>query len=140
MSRLGPFAGSALLGGLLALGPTGPTLAAPESKASAPAEEASIRRILVDYERAIETEDLALFKTVKPDLSAEEEEKLRRSFQAVESHEVEINVLSIEMDGAQATVRLGRRDTINHGIVSAFSQVMRLGKGPGGWVIQKIGQ
>ena len=46
-------------------------------------DDAAIRRAIATYERAIESKDLALFRSVRPGLSADEERRLRASFDQV---------------------------------------------------------
>ena len=134
------FALASLLGG-----PT-PTLAAPSfgletpANGSASRDEQDIRRLITDYAQAIETRDIPLFKKVKPNLSKEEEDRLRRAFETIQSQVVKITVLAIEVQGGQATARLARRDTINGSLVSSFPQTLSLGKGAGGWIIEQIGR
>jgi|SRR6266702_5354127 len=109
-------------------------------KTSASRDEQDIRRLITDYAQAIEARDIPLFKKVKPNLSKEEEDRLRRAFETIQSQVVKITVLAIEIQGAQATARLARRDTINGSLVSSFPQTLSLGKGAGGWTIEQIGR
>ena len=55
--------------------------------------------MLADYARAIEGKDLALFKSVKPNLSGEEEKRLGDAFKAVKSQKVGITIDSIQVEG-----------------------------------------
>jgi hypothetical protein len=105
------------------------------------ADERAIRQLLSTYERAIEERDLGLFRSVKPNLSATEEARLRDSFRAVRSQQVDIRILSIDMRGAGATVRLTRRDTIlaDRERTVDSQQTMTLTKSDGRWVIVAIG-
>src|SRR6266571_2784914 len=103
------------------------------SRVSASPDEQDIRRLITSYAQAIEARDIPLFKKVKPNLSKEEEDRLRRAFETIQSQVVKITVLAIEIQGAQATARLARRDTINGSLVSSFPQTLSLGKGAGGW-------
>jgi hypothetical protein len=102
-------------------------------------EEPAIRRVIADYERAIETRDLALFRTVKPNLSGQEERTLRATFAQVKSHEIEMALGPIEVDGTQARVRLSRHDLID-GKPFNFQQTLVLGKDAGVWTIREIGR
>jgi len=115
---------------------------APPPAASIPVatnEEPAIRRVVDDYARAIQSKDLALFRTVKPNLSAEEEKRLRTIFRDYKSYKVSITVKSIQIEGAQARVRVSRQDTID-GNPFMLQQQLTLGKGPEGWTIREIGQ
>jgi hypothetical protein len=123
-----------------------PASAAPPSELETPAhgptsrDEQDIRRLINDYAQAIEARDIPQFKKVKPNLSKEEEDRLRRAFQTVQSQVVKITILAIEIQGSQATARLARRDTINGSLVSSFPQTLSLGKGTTGWAIEQIGR
>ena len=135
---LAGFALASLLGGpTLALAAPSLELETP-SHGSASHDEQDIRRLITNYAQAIEARDIPLFKKVKPNLSKEEEERLRRAFETIQSQVVKITVLAIEIQGGQATARLARRDTINGSLVSSFPQTLSLGKGAGGWTIEQI--
>lgn len=103
-------------------------------------EDTAIRKVIADYGRAIETKDLALFKTVKPNLSEDEERRTRTAFGTVKSQVVKITVVSIDVQGVDAVVRVSRRDTINGSLVSSFPQTFRMARGKAGWSIQEIGR
>jgi serine/threonine protein kinase/tetratricopeptide (TPR) repeat protein len=106
---------------------------------AAASDEPAIRRVLQDYERAIETRDISLFKTVKPNLSGQEERTLRATFAQVHTHEIEMTVGPIQVDGHQARVRLNRQDMID-GKPFAFQQNLVLVKEGGSWTIREIGR
>ena len=116
------------------------TTAALETQAAGSREEAEIRHLIDDYARAIEARDIAHFKKVKPNLGKEEEARLRRAFESIQSQVVKVTVLSLEVQGTQATARLARRDTINGSIVSSFPQTLTLARGQEGWTIEQIGR
>jgi len=130
---------SLLAGPALALAAPSFELETP-SHGSASRDEQDIRRLITDYAQAIEARDIPLFKKVKPNLSKEEEDRLRRAFETIQSQVVKITVLAIEIQGSQATARLARRDTINGSLVSSFPQTLSLGRGAGGWAIEQIGR
>jgi type IV secretory pathway protease TraF len=102
--------------------------------------EAAVRRAIMDYKRAIESQDLALFRSLKPDLSQNDEKTLRESFKAIKSQVVGITVESIQVDGDRATVRVARQDMINGRPMRAMNQTFRLARSGGAWQIQSIGQ
>ena len=104
------------------------------------AQEDALRHLLASYERAIETKDLPLFRSVKPNLSSDEERRLRKAFESTNSHEVAITVEGVDCQDARCVARLMRRDTLDRSIVSSFPQVLRLNEGPAGWVIEEIGR
>ena len=113
--------------------------------AAPPAEddESAIRRIVATYARAIETKDLALFRSVKPNLSSEEHRRLEDAFRSVSSQRVSITILSINRKGQEATVRLRRHDVIEAGGRSQTvesQQTLMLVHAGAGWVIRDIGR
>jgi len=124
-----------------------PVVTAPPAPATQPPaavvlfanEEPAIRRVIADYERAIETRDLGLFRAVKPNLSGQEERTLRATFAQVKSHQIEMTLGPIEVDGAQARVRLTRHDVID-GKPFDFEQNVVLVKQGSGWTIREIGR
>ncbi len=105
-------------------------------------DEAAIRRVIATYGRAIETKSLPLFRSVKPNLSAEEERRITAGFRSVTSQQVAITILSIDRKGDTAVVRLRRRDTVMAGgrqQTSEGQQTITLSK-HGSWTIEQIGQ
>jgi hypothetical protein len=106
----------------------------------APTEAAGIRKVLEAYIHAVEAKDVTMFRTVKPNLSEEEEKRVRTAFKSVQSQTVKMNVLSVDVKEAHATVKVARRDTINGSIVSSFPQTFQLAKETAGWTIQDIGR
>jgi hypothetical protein len=120
--------------------------AAPPPPAPTPAAEdptAAIRRIVATYARAIETKDLGLFQSVKPNLSAEERRRIEDGFRAVASQRVDLTILSIELRGQQAQVRLKRQDRIQiagREQTIDSQQTLTMIRNGATWVIQEIGQ
>jgi serine/threonine protein kinase len=106
-------------------------------------DDAAIRRVVATYARAIETKDLALYRAVKPNLSAAEQRTIEDGFRAVTSQRVTITIQSIEHRQQEALVRLRRQDVIQ---VSGRQQAtdnqqsMRLVRTAAGWVIREIGR
>jgi tetratricopeptide (TPR) repeat protein len=118
------------------------TLPAPTLPAAPPlavSQEPAIRKVIGDYGRAIEGKDIGLFKAVKPNLTADEEKRLQDAFRAIKSQQVGITIESVAVDGAQATVKVRRQDTINGKSVQAIQQVFRLSQSGGAWTITTIG-
>jgi serine/threonine protein kinase len=104
-------------------------------------DEAAIRRIAATYARAIETKDLALFRSIKPNLSREEERRLQDGFRAVTSQRVALTVTTIEHHGDDATVKVKRRDTIDAaGRTQTVDsdQILQLTRANAGWVVVAI--
>jgi len=106
-------------------------------------DDAAIRRIIATYARAIENKDLQLFRSVKPNMSAEEQRRIEEGFRAVTSQQVNIVILSLEQHGQEASVRIRRRDTILAGgreQTSETQQTLTLTRAASGWVIREIGR
>jgi hypothetical protein len=104
-------------------------------------DDAAIRRLTATYARAIETKDVALFKSIKPNLSREEERRLQEGFRAVTSQRVNVTVGSIDRRGDEATVVLRRRDVIQAGgreQTAESQQTLRVVRSGTGWVILDI--
>jgi serine/threonine-protein kinase len=104
-----------------------------------PSDEELIRALVEDYGRAIETKDLGLFRRVKPNLSGDEEQRLRQAFEAGQ-HDVNIEILDVSVSGNTARVRLVRRDGMNGNALKPFQQVLSLRRGPSGWTVESIGR
>jgi hypothetical protein len=95
------------------------------------------------YARAIETKDLSLFRSIKPNLSPQEQRKIEEGFRAVSSQRVRITILAIDRRGQEAFVRLTRSDTIAAGgrqQTSETQQTMTLMRSGPAWVIREIGR
>jgi hypothetical protein len=107
----------------------------------AESDEAAIRRVVATYARAIETQDLGLFRSVKPNLSLDEQRRIEDGFRAVTSQRVALTIVSIEPHGQDVTVRVRRRDTIQAGgreqTVDSV-QTMTLAHAASGWLIRDI--
>jgi serine/threonine protein kinase len=111
--------------------------------ASAESDDAIIRRAVATYARAIETKDLALFRSVKPNLTLDEQRRIEEGFRAVASQRVSMSVVSIDPRGSDALVRVRRRDTIQAGgrqQTTESLQTMTLTRTASGWVIKEIGR
>jgi serine/threonine-protein kinase len=117
----------------------GPHLPAPPVQPAPPVEEPAIRKVLDDFERAVSAKDVALLKAVKPNLSPEDEKRFREIFKVIKSYQVSVTISGIQVDGAQAKLRLNRRDTIDGKPVNS-QPTWVLVKGPGGWTIRDFAQ
>ena len=113
-----------------------PVPATPRSGGS----EAEVQRVIAEYGRAMETRDLALYRTLKPGLSSEDEKRLREAFKAYKPQRVGITVDSVQVEGDRATVRATRQDVIDGRPTKAVSQTFRLVRVGATWRIQSIGQ
>jgi serine/threonine protein kinase len=104
-------------------------------------DDALVRGVLRTYERSIETKNVDLFRSVRPGLSAAEENRLRASFSQIDSQQVDIVVEELRIEGRGATVRISRRDTIMSGgrrQTNSSRQTLRMEKAAGGWIITDI--
>ena len=119
-----------------------PTTSVAPAARSAPSDsaEAEVRRVIAEYGRAIGSHDLALFRAVKPNLTTDEEKRLREAFKAVKSQAVGINVESVQIEGDRALVRATRQDTVDGRTMSPIPQAFHLARSGGSWAIQSIGQ
>jgi len=104
------------------------------------AQEEAVKRLLATYQRAIETKDLALFKSVKPNLTDDEQRRLKKAFDSTKTQQVQITVASVDCQEKTCVVHLNRRDTLDSSIVSSFPQTMRLAQSADGFVIEEIGR
>jgi hypothetical protein len=115
-----------------------------QAVAPTPAEdEAAIRRVIATYARALETKSLALYRSVRPDLTREQEQRIEQGFREVPSWQVSVTILSIDQRGQQASLRLRRVDTINdrgRRQTTEHLQTLRLSRAGGSWVIVEIGE
>ena len=102
-------------------------------------EGPEIRKVLRQYAKAIESKDLALFKSLKPNLSEEDERNLARAFKSIKEQQVNLTIEEIEVDAKSATVRVTRKDTIDGKPATAIRQVFTLSKQRGEWKILDIG-
>jgi serine/threonine protein kinase len=119
--------------------PSPPPVAAPPPARES--DDAAIRRVIGIYERAIESKDLTLFRSVRPSLSADEERRLRAGFEQVDRQEIDIRIESIAVIGDTATVRLARQDVVQRGgrsQTAASSQTLRLARRGTGWIIVEL--
>ena len=122
--------------------PPSPTPAPPPAPARE-SDDAAIRRVIATYERAIETKDVALFRTVRPSLSADEERRLRASFEQVDEQRIDIRIESITVTGDTATARLVRQDTVGRSgrsQTTQSTQTLRLARRGAAWIIVELGR
>jgi hypothetical protein len=106
--------------------------------AAAPARDprdTAVRRVIDDLGRAFETQDVALYRTVMGDISADTEKKLREAFKAAKYDRVAQDVQSVDFDGDQATAHVERQDTINGRTLSQKKLVYRLARSGSSWRI-----
>jgi hypothetical protein len=112
----------------------------PSVPAASATGEAAVRQVIADYGRAIESRNVDLFRSLKPDLSSDEEKRLREAFKTVKSHQVGLSIEAVEVDGPRASVRVSRQDVVNGRPMKPQQQVFRLVRLGEAWRIQSIGQ
>jgi hypothetical protein len=121
-----------------------PAVRTPSSDAPPAADdESAIRAVVAAYARAIEMKDLKLFRSIKPNLGADEERRIEQGFRAVTSQKVNITIASIDRRGDRASLQLRRQDIIEAGgrrQSPESRQTMTLVKSNGSWVIVEIGR
>jgi serine/threonine protein kinase len=115
---------------------------APETPAPpAQSDDALIRQVVGSYARAIEQKNIELFRTIKPNLSREEERRLQDSFRAVTSQQVNLTIVSIDRTGDTASVVINRHDIVRAGgrqYTTDSRQTLRLARTAAGWGIVDI--
>jgi serine/threonine protein kinase len=102
---------------------------------------AAVRGVVAAYARAIENKDLALFRSVKPNLSREEERRLEEGFRAVPSQRVQITPTAVTIRDQEASIVVQRRDVIDAGgrrQTVDSRQTFSLARTASGWVITDI--
>jgi hypothetical protein len=117
-----------------------PSTAAPAGP-TAEQDEAAIRRLAASYARAIETKDIGLFRSIKPNLSRAEERRLQDGFRAVTSQRVNLTVVSVDRRGDRGVMVIRRRDTIQAGgreQTVESQQTLTVARESGSWVIVDI--
>jgi tetratricopeptide (TPR) repeat protein len=113
----------------------------PPLPATPPPAEVAVRQVVADYGRAIETQDLALYRSVRLSLTADEEKRLRQAFASVRSQEVLITIEAVEVVGDRAVVRATRLDTVDGRTLSPRPTSFTLYRDASGtWRIEAIGR
>jgi hypothetical protein len=123
--------------------PAGREETARTAQTAANADRRAILAALAEYEKALETKDLALFRTVKPNLTAKEEQGLEEGFRRTDRQEIELKVDEIVIQGEEATARVTRSDRL---VVQGAQQqgedrkqTFRFRKDGSRWVLVEIG-
>jgi hypothetical protein len=101
-------------------------------------DDVAIRRVIRIYEQAIESKDIALFRSIRPNLSRAEETVLTTSFRQIDTQEIDLKIESLRIDGRTASARLVRRDTLTTAgrrQVQNSQQTLRFQKTDAGWII-----
>ncbi len=101
-------------------------------------DDAAIRRVIRTFEQAIETKDIGLYRSVRPNLSKAAETILMNSFRQIDTQEIDLRVESLKIDGRTASARIVRRDTLitsGRRQVQNSTQTLRFEKTATGWII-----
>ena len=104
-------------------------------------DDAAIRQLVSNYARAIEGKDLTLFRSIKPNLSREEERRLQDGFRAVTSQRVNLAIVSLDRTGDTAVVVVNRKDVVRAGgreYTTDSRQTLRMARTAAGWAIVDI--
>ncbi len=104
-------------------------------------DDAAIRQLVSNYARAIEGKDLTLFRSIKPNLSREEERRLQDGFRAVTSQRVNLAIVSLDRTGDTALVVVNRKDVVRAGgreYTTDSRQTLRMARAAAGWAIVDI--
>ena len=121
-----------------------PPVPQPSASAAAippPSDDQPVRRVIADYERAIETKDIGLYKRIWPTISPAQEKALMSAFNNNKSkQDVQIKLLGVEMGAREATVRLQRTDVVDGKPIKPFNQTVTLVRQGDSWAIKSIGQ
>ena len=122
--------------------PTPPAAIPPAQTQAAPSvaesDDAAIRRVIQTYKRAIETKDIALFRSVRPNLTRAAETVLMNSFKQIDSQQIDLRVENLRIDGRTASAQIVRRDTLitaGRRQVQNSTQTLRFQKTDAGWFI-----
>jgi serine/threonine protein kinase len=121
-----------------AAAPPEPTPAPAAPAAPAESDDAAIRRVIRTFEQAIETKDIGLYRSVRPNISKAAETVLMNSFRQAGSQEIDLQVENLRIDGRTALARIVRRDTLitsGRRQVQNSTQTLRFEKTATGWII-----
>ena len=113
-----------------------PPPTAPPTTMAVANEEPAIRRVIADFDRAFETGDVALWKSIRP-AAADSELK---SVAQKNWKQVNITIESIDVLGTRAIVRISRKDIGADGKTYPFVQTLTLQKEASGWKITSLGR
>jgi tetratricopeptide (TPR) repeat protein len=103
-----------------------------------PSGNAAVLQLIHDYERALESHDFKLYRTLMPKMSADDEKIVRESFKQIKSWQVDLANVQVAIDGSQATVRASRQDTVDGHRMKARQQIFHLVLNSGAWHIDSL--
>ena len=102
------------------------------------AAELGVRHVISSYGRAIETQDVELFRSLMPGITTDAEKRLRESFRTIKSQRVGMPIDSVDVGGKIATVHISRQDTIDGRRMKPVQQEFHLVLRGDGWRIQSL--
>jgi eukaryotic-like serine/threonine-protein kinase len=117
------------------LAPT-PTTTLPPPPPTTVNEEPAIRRLIADFDRAFETGDVALWRSIRQGASEAE----LKSVGQKNWKQINITVESIDVLQSRAIVRISRKDIGADGKTYSIAQTLTLVKEPSGWKITSLGR
>jgi hypothetical protein len=94
--------------------------------------------VIQTYKRAIETKDIALFRSIRLNLTRAEEAVLMNSFTQIDSQQIDLRVDNLRINGRTASAQVVRRDTLvtaGRRQVQNSTQTLRFQKTDTGWFI-----
>src|SRR5262249_25174394 len=112
---------------------------APDTPPAGGDPRAEIRAVLDTYRQAIERKDAGLLPKGRPGVNPAD---VRASFEQVKTHQVELAIQSVEVNGDQAEAKGRRRDVVVQNDGRTFRNesgfVFKLRRTPAGWVIDAV--
>ena len=102
------------------------------------APDLAVRHLISSYGRAIEAQDVKLFRSLMPGITIDAERRLRESFRTIKSQRVGMTIDLIDIGGKTATVRVSRGDTIDGRRMKPVQQVFHLVLLDDGWRIHSL--
>ncbi len=102
------------------------------------APDLAVRDVISRYGRAIEAQDVELFRSLMPGITIDAERRLRESFRTIKSQRVGLTIDVIDFGGKTATARVSRDDTIDGRRMKPVQQVFHLVLLDDGWRIHSL--
>jgi len=116
-----------------------PPAAAPTATPAALDQNAAILRAVDQYRQSFENRDIALFRSIYPGLSSDEEKKTRMAFDQIKDWQIGLSVGSVNVQGDRATVTTSRQDVVNGRQMAAREWVFHLVRQGTQWRIESMG-
>jgi tetratricopeptide (TPR) repeat protein len=103
-----------------------------------PELRATIRDVLAGYGRALETQDAPLLASVRPDLAADERQRMLARFTGALNVGIDLRVLDAAFTSAEAVVTVLRTEVVvggRGGDTPPEEETLRFEKRPEGWIL-----